>query len=119
MVLLHADNHRAACAPHRFCAALYNSVAQMVPGFAAPDLEDLNAVGTLALIDLERLGGIANMAEPPMRLRLHRPDIRVVLLSEEGAHDFGLDRLALVEAPRNNALWQVRMVRLGEALLEG
>ncbi|PYF12776.1 hypothetical protein C8J30_101157 [Rhodobacter viridis] len=85
--------------------------------------------GALLLVDLDTLGGIAEMAEPLMRLRLNRPDLSVVLLTEEAeAHDFGTERLvladitlrlpcafasfefALAEAPINNAAWQERLL---------
>ncbi|SDF29932.1 hypothetical protein PUH89_11470 [Rhodobacter capsulatus] len=85
--------------------------------------------GALLLVDLDTLGGISEMTEPLMRLRLGRPDIAVVLLSEEvETHDFGTERLvladitlrlpcafasfefALVEAPINNAAWQERLL---------
>ena len=85
--------------------------------------------GAALLVDLDTLGGISEMAEPLMRLRLNRPDIAVVLLSEAvETHDFGTERLvladitlrlpcafasfefALVEAPINNAAWQERLL---------
>ena len=85
--------------------------------------------GALLLVDLDTLGGISEMAEPLMRLRLGRPDISVVLLTEEvETHDFGTERLvladitlrlpcafasfefALAEAPINNAAWQERLL---------
>ncbi|TKD22644.1 hypothetical protein FBT96_05870 [Rhodobacter capsulatus] len=85
--------------------------------------------GALLLVDLDTLGGMSEMAEPLMRLRLGRPDIAVVLLSEEvETHDFGTERLvladitlrlpcafasfefALAEAPINNAAWQERLL---------
>ena len=85
--------------------------------------------GALLLVDLDTLGGISEMTEPLMRLRLGRPDISVVLLSEEvETHDFGTERLvladitlrlpcafasfefALAEAPINNAAWQERLL---------
>lgn len=87
----------------------------------------------IALVDIDALGGIAKMVEPLMKLRLHRPDLTVILLTEEGSsHDFGLERLALcdvtlrvpcsyaafefalVEAPINNRAWQERMVEIGQ-----
>ena len=83
--------------------------------------------GVLLLVDLDTLGGVAAIAADLMRLREGRPDIAVVLLSEEvSSHDFGLERLALAdvtlrlpcafasfefaltEAPINNAVWQER-----------
>ena len=83
--------------------------------------------GVLLLVDLDTLGGVAALADDLMRLRQSRPDIAVVLMSEEVAgHDFGLERLALTdvtlrlpcsfasfefaltEAPINNAVWQER-----------
>lgn len=83
--------------------------------------------GVLLLVDLDTLGGVAAIAADLMRLREGRPDIAVVLLSEEvSGHDFGLERLALAdvtlrlpcafasfefaltEAPINNAVWQER-----------
>ncbi|PTV97629.1 hypothetical protein C8J27_101746 [Rhodobacter aestuarii] len=90
--------------------------------------------GALLLVDLDTLGGVAVMAESLMRLREGRPDISIVLLSEEVAgHDFGLERLALAditlrlpcafasfefalaEAPINNAIWQERMAEASMA----
>lgn len=84
--------------------------------------------GALLLVDLDTLGGITELVDPLMRLRIRRPDLSVILLSEEvGAHDFGTDRLAiadvtlrlpcafasfefaLAEAPINTALWQERL----------
>jgi len=84
--------------------------------------------GAMLLVDLDTLGGIGTIVEGLMRLRLGRPDIAVILLTEEmDAHDFGTERLvvaditlrlpcafasfefALAEAPINNALWQERL----------
>ena len=83
--------------------------------------------GVMLLVDLDTVGGVAAIAGDLMRLRAGRPDIAVVLLSEEvSGHDFGLERLALAdvtlrlpcafssfelaltEAPINNAVWQER-----------
>lgn len=89
----------------------------------------------LVLVDLDLLGGIALCAPALMALRLKRPDLCVIVLSEEVAsHDFGLERLALAdvtlrlpcapasfefalgEAPINNAAWNERLASLtGEA----
>ncbi|MBZ4022394.1 hypothetical protein CKO11_07980 [Rhodobacter sp. TJ_12] len=90
--------------------------------------------GALLIVDLDTLGGVATMAESLMRLREGRPDISIVLMSEEVAgHDFGLERLALAditlrlpcafasfefalaEAPINNAIWQERMAEANMA----
>lgn len=87
----------------------------------------------VVLVDIDPLGGIAKMVEPLMKLRLHRPDLTVILLTEEAeSHDFGLERLALcdvtlrvpcsyaafefaiVEAPINNRAWQERMENIGQ-----
>lgn len=85
----------------------------------------------LLIVDLDTLGGVTAVAEGLMRLRQGRPDISIVLLSEEVAgHDFGLERLALAdvtlrlpcafasfefalaEAPINNAIWQERVAEM-------
>ncbi|WP_377385462.1 hypothetical protein [Rhodobacter lacus] len=91
--------------------------------------------GALLIVDLDTLGGVTAMADGLMRLRQGRPDISIVLLSEEVAgHDFGLERLALAdvtlrlpcafasfefalaEAPINNAIWQERMAEVQPGL---
>ncbi|SOC10429.1 hypothetical protein [Rhodobacter maris] len=106
--------------PFRRIAAL----APTSPIWSAPH-------GALLIVDLDTLGGVTAMAEGLMRLRQGRPDISVVLLSEEVAgHDFGIERLALAdvtlrlpcafasfefalaEAPINNAIWQERMAEV-------
>ncbi|WP_444429350.1 hypothetical protein ACTTAM_10945 [Rhodobacter capsulatus] len=111
-----ACRSRPAVPPHR------RALHATAPVWSAPQ-------GALLLVDLDTLGGISEMTEPLMRLRLGRPDISVVLLSEEvETHDFGTERLvladitlrlpcafasfefALAEAPINNAAWQERLL---------
>lgn len=103
-----------------------NKLAPNTPIWAAP-------AEAIALIDVDHLGGIAQIVDQLMKLRLHRPDLTVILLTEEGeSHDFSLERLALcdvtlrvpcsyaafefaiVEAPINNRVWQERMVEIGQ-----
>lgn len=125
-VLSHRFGSSLAClgwlADHGMPFRRIGSINPTSPVWSAPD-------GALVLVDLDTLGGISEMAEPLMRLRLGRPDIAVILLSEEiDTHDFGTERLvladitlrlpcafasfefALAEAPINNAAWQERLL---------
>lgn len=125
-VLSHRGGAGLACldwlADHGLPFRRIGALHPTAPVWSAPQ-------GALLLVDLDTLGGISEMTEPLMRLRLGRPDIAVVLLSEEvETHDFGTERLvladitlrlpcafasfefALVEAPINNAAWQERLL---------
>ncbi len=125
-VLSHRGGAGLACldwlADHGLPFRRIGALHPTAPVWSAPQ-------GALLLVDLDTLGGISEMMEPLMRLRLGRPDIAVVLLSEEvETHDFGTERLvladitlrlpcafasfecALVEAPINNAAWQERLL---------
>lgn len=125
-VLSHRSGPGLACldwlADHGLPFRRIGALHPTAPVWSAPQ-------GAALLVDLDTLGGISEMAEPLMRLRLNRPDIAVVLLSEEvESHDFGTERLvladitlrlpcafasfefALAEAPINNAAWQERLL---------
>lgn len=88
--------------------------------------------GSYALIDVDALGGIVEACDDILRLRKHRPDIMIILLSHDFLrHEFGKERLpladaclrlpcsfanlelAMVEAELNNQAWQLRVEDLG------
>ena len=91
-------------------------------------LDDTSDNRSLVIVELDGFGGISTVIDRLLSLRLHRPDLVILLLSSKSrTHDFTTERLALCDvslmmpcaaadiaaalacAVKNNAEWQRRV----------